>query len=90
MFTLNFQVTGISTSCTKSSNTTELPQYEVVIGQYETSLLDAIDNVLFQLNAAGIKAIISPHNANLLPPNGSTVGYSGIDIYGKFSNQLAK
>jgi mannan endo-1,4-beta-mannosidase len=59
-----------------------LPNYEVAIGKYKTSLLDSIDSVLYQLHAAGIKAIISPHDANLLPPNGSTTGYNGIDIYG--------
>ena len=61
-----------------------LPDYEATIGQYETSVLDALDNVLFQLHTAGIKAIISPHDANLLPPNGTTVGYNGIDIYGAY------
>lgn len=77
-------VTGIGSTCTKSSNTTTLPDYEATIGQYETSVLDALDNVLFQLHTAGIKAIISPHDANLLPPNGTTVGYNGIDIYGAY------
>ncbi|KAH6674822.1 glycoside hydrolase superfamily [Halenospora varia] len=76
-------VTGIASNCTKSSRTIPLPNYEVTIGRYETSVLDAIDNVLFQLHTAGIKAIISPHDANLLPPNGSTLGYNGIDIYGR-------
>lgn len=84
MLTFDLLVTGISSSCTKSSNTTVLPNYEVAIGKYETSVLDSIDDVLFQLHAAGIKAIISPHHANLLPPNGSTTGYNGIDIYGRF------
>ena len=73
---------GISSTCTKSSNTTILPQYETTIGEYNTEVLDAIDEVLFQLYNAGIKAIISPHDANLLPPNGTTTGYNGIDIYG--------
>jgi mannan endo-1,4-beta-mannosidase len=54
----------------------------VDIGIYNTIVLDAIDNVLFQLHSAGIKAIISPHDANLLPPNGTTTGYNGIDVYG--------
>ena len=75
-------MTGISSSCTKSSNTTILPQYETTIGDYNTEVLDAIDEVLSQLHNAGIKAIISPHDANLLPPNGTTTGYNGIDIYG--------
>jgi len=38
--------------------------------------------VLSQLLAAGIKAIISPHDANLLPPSGQSSGYNGIDTYG--------
>ncbi|TAQ86447.1 hypothetical protein B7494_g5223 [Chlorociboria aeruginascens] len=74
--------TGITSTCTKSSDSTLLPNYEVTIGQYNDVTLDAIDAVLFQFCAAGIKAIISPHDANLLPPNGTTVGYNGIDIYG--------
>jgi len=79
-------VTGISSTCTKSSNTIVLPNYEVTIGKYETSVLDSIDDILFQLKAAGMKAIISPHDANLLPPNGSTNGYNGIDVYGAFES----
>lgn len=76
-------VTGIADTCIKSSNTTILPNYETKIGTYNTVTLNAIDSVLWQLHAVGIKAIISPHDANLLPPNGSNVGYNGIDIYGK-------
>ncbi|RDW58655.1 hypothetical protein BP6252_13131 [Coleophoma cylindrospora] len=75
-------ITGIKSNCTKSSSTTELPNYETTIGEYNTELLNAIDDALVQLNAAGIKAIISPHDANLLPPNGTSTGYNGIDIYG--------
>jgi mannan endo-1,4-beta-mannosidase len=38
--------------------------------------------VLSQLHSTGIKAITSPHDANLLPPSGSSTGYNGIDLYG--------
>jgi len=79
-------VTGIANNCTKSSESIVLPNYETEIGTYNTITLDAIDSVLWQLHAVGIKAIISPHDANLLPPNGTDVGYNGIDIYGKYLN----
>ena len=54
----------------------------MIIGAYNYGTLDKIDSVLFQLHAAGIKAIISLYDANRLPPNGSSTGYNGIDIYG--------
>ncbi|KAH7370824.1 glycoside hydrolase superfamily [Rhexocercosporidium sp. MPI-PUGE-AT-0058] len=75
-------VTGGSDGCAKSSNTHSVPVYETTIGQYNTGTLDALDSVLSQLHAAGIKAIISPHDANLLPPAGTNTGYNGIDVYG--------
>lgn len=74
-------VTGASDGCSKSSNTHKVPQYETTLGQYATGTLDALDSVLSQLHAAGIKAIISPHDANNLPPAGSSAGYNGCDIY---------
>jgi mannan endo-1,4-beta-mannosidase len=76
-------VTGISAGCTKSSSVISVPNYEDTLGQYQNSTLDALDSVLTQLHTAGIKAIISPHDANNLPPSGSNTGYNGIDIYGK-------
>ncbi|TVY27169.1 putative mannan endo-1,4-beta-mannosidase F [Lachnellula hyalina] len=76
-------VTGGSDGCAKSSSTQSVPVYESTFGDYQTSTLAALDSVLSQLHAAGIKAIISPHDANLLPPAGSSTGYNGIDIYGK-------
>ncbi|XMA10362.1 hypothetical protein WAI453_003153 [Rhynchosporium graminicola] len=79
-------VTGGSDDCTKSSSTHPVPVYETTIGQYNTGTLDALDSVLSQLHAVGIKAIISPHDANLLPPSGSNTGYNGIDIYGSTYN----
>lgn len=75
-------ITGGSDGCAKSSNTHSVPTYETTIGQYNNGTLDALDSVLSQLHAAGIKAIISPHDANLLPPAGSSTGYNGIDVYG--------
>ncbi|TVY20786.1 Mannan endo-1,4-beta-mannosidase 1 [Lachnellula arida] len=76
-------VTGVDDGCTKSSSTHSVPAYESTIGDYQTSTLAALDSVLSQLHTAGIKAIISPHDANLLPPAGSSTGYNGIDIYGQ-------
>ncbi|TVY86209.1 Mannan endo-1,4-beta-mannosidase [Lachnellula willkommii] len=76
-------VTGADDGCTKSSSTNSVPAYESTIGDYQTSTLAALDSVLSQLHTAGIKAIISPHDANLLPPAGSSTGYNGIDIYGQ-------
>ncbi|CAG8955814.1 hypothetical protein HYFRA_00011683 [Hymenoscyphus fraxineus] len=75
-------VTGTSDGCAKSSKTFNVPQYETTIGTYVPATLDALDKVLKQLHDAGIKAIISPHDANLLPPAGADKGYNGIDIYG--------
>ncbi|KAG4440554.1 hypothetical protein IFR05_003970 [Cadophora sp. M221] len=75
-------VTGGSDGCAKSSNTHSVPVYESTIGQYNNGTLDALDSVLTQLHTAGIKAIISPHDANLLPPTGKDTGYNGIDVYG--------
>lgn len=75
-------MTGAKDGCTKSSNTHSVPDYEYAIGQYQKDTLDQLDAVLSQLHTAGIKAIISPHDANLLPPAGASKGYNGIDIYG--------
>lgn len=78
----NTTVTGAKDGCTKSSSTQSVPDYESSFGSYQTGTLDALDSVLSQLHTVGIKAIISPHDANLLPPSGSNTGYNGIDIYG--------
>lgn len=59
-----------------------VPNYETVIGEYNTTTLDTLDTVLAKLHKANIKAIISPHDANLLPPIGSSIGYNGVDIFG--------
>lgn len=81
-FTNRPSVTGGSDGCAKSSNTHYVPVYEEAIGQYNNGTLGALDSVLSQIHAAGIKAIISPHDANLLPPAGNDTGYNGIDING--------
>lgn len=45
--------------------------FEETIGQYEWQTLDLLDQTLVYLEEFGIKAIISPHDANLLNgPNG--------------------
>ena len=45
--------------------------FEETIGQYEWRTLDLLDQTLVYLEENGMKAIISPHDANLLNgPNG--------------------
>lgn len=43
-----------------------VPQLENQLGKYNIATLDALDKVLFKLQKAGLKAIISPHDANKL------------------------
>ncbi|MCJ1307316.1 hypothetical protein MMC25_000962 [Agyrium rufum] len=57
-------VTGISSGCLESISVNSITDIETSLGKHNNASLIAIDNVLAQLTAAGIKAIISPHNAN--------------------------
>jgi mannan endo-1,4-beta-mannosidase len=80
-------VTGGSDGCAKSSNTHYVPNYEETIGNYANGqngvgdTLAAIDSILKQLQDAGIKAIISPHDGNKLPDKDGKC-YNGCDVYG--------
>ncbi|CAG8983367.1 hypothetical protein HYALB_00000534 [Hymenoscyphus albidus] len=80
-------VTGTSDGRAKSSKTFNVPQYETTIGTYVPETLDALDKVLKQLHDADIKAIISPHDANLLPPAGADKG--SVTAKGQYDNRLA-
>lgn len=73
-------VTGLSTGCTKGSNVvTGFPDFETTLGTYNYQTLTGVDNVLAQLAAKGIKAIISPHDGNLI--HGSGTAGNGCDVY---------
>ncbi|KAI1144248.1 glycoside hydrolase family 5 protein [Hypoxylon sp. FL0543] len=53
--------------CEKGSNLkNSVPQLETTLGKYNDQTLDAVDNVVNKLAQKGIKAIISPHDANSL------------------------
>ena len=53
------------------------------MGTFQDDVLKALDNTLKIVANNGMKAIISPHDGNLLPPSGSSTGYNGCDIYCK-------
>lgn len=59
-------VTGLGTGCQKGSNVAvNIPDLEPnSIGEYDDTVLAALDNVLAQFVKNGIKAIISPHDGN--------------------------
>ncbi|KAI9753777.1 MAG: hypothetical protein M4579_005011 [Chaenotheca gracillima] len=71
----NYIITGATGACEKGSQTTKIPDLETTIGTYDDTVLDALDSVLAQLTEAGIKAIISPHDA------GVVAGTNGCDVY---------
>lgn len=59
-------------ACVKGSlSQTGCPHFEETIGEYNYETLDLLDQTLVYLQDNGMKAIISPHDANLLNgPNG--------------------
>lgn len=61
-------VTGLTQgACEKGGTiTTGADQFEDQIGSYNYYTLDILDAVLVKLASKGIKAIISPHDGNLL------------------------
>ncbi|MCJ1440647.1 MAG: hypothetical protein MMC23_001133 [Stictis urceolatum] len=71
-------VTGISSGCQKGSNVqANIPNLEEQgIGRYDDTVLEALDKVLAQMAAKGMKAIISPHDGNAF-------GYNSCDAYCK-------
>lgn len=73
-------VNQLGTGCVKGSNVvTNVQDFETTIGQYNWDSLAKIDIVLAQLAAKGMKAIISPHDGNVIH-NGDVQG-NGCDIY---------
>jgi mannan endo-1,4-beta-mannosidase len=73
-------INGLSTGCVKGSNVVNsIQKFETTIGKYNFDTLAALDKVLAQLSAKGIKAIISPHDGNDIH-DGSVSG-NGCDIY---------
>jgi mannan endo-1,4-beta-mannosidase len=73
-------VNQLDTGCVKGSNVvTSVQDFETTIGQYNWDSLAKIDKVLAQLAAKGMKAIISPHDGNVIH-NGDVDG-NGCDIY---------
>ncbi|PNP40479.1 hypothetical protein TGAMA5MH_07476 [Trichoderma gamsii] len=73
-------INGLGTGCVKGSNVvTSVSEFETTIGTYNWNSLAAVDKVLAQLAAKGMKAIISPHDGNDIH-DGSVSG-NGCDIY---------
>lgn len=61
---VNAQTAG---ACQKGSRiAVTVPPLESTIGQYNDETLDALDKVIVKLSMHGIKALISPHDANSL------------------------
>lgn len=68
-------------SCVKGSiSRNSAPNFEEAIGKYNWKTLDLLDQTLVYLEEKGIKALISPHDANLL--NGPN-GYVGLTFLGR-------
>jgi mannan endo-1,4-beta-mannosidase len=60
-------VTNIDEGCLKGSTiTNSMPPLETSVGVFDTTVLAALDATLKLLHDNGMKAIISPHNANSL------------------------
>jgi mannan endo-1,4-beta-mannosidase len=69
-------VTNVAAGCLKgSTNVGAVPPLEATVGVYDTTVLNALDDTLKLLHDNGMKAIISPHNANTL------TGDAGCDAY---------
>ncbi|KAK8031842.1 glycoside hydrolase family 5 protein [Apiospora arundinis] len=61
---VNRQTAG---DCQKGSKiATSVPPLETTLGVYNKTTLDALDKVIVKLSAKGMKALISPHDANSL------------------------
>ena len=71
-------MTKVNAGCDKGSKiATNIPDLEEdSIGQYDDTVLKALDKVLAKLVAKGLKAIISPHDGNAF-------GINSCDVYGK-------
>ena len=77
-------MTKLDAGCVKGSKVaTNVPDLEPnSIGQYDDTVLRALDKVLAKLVAKGIKAIISPHDGNAF-------GINSCDVYGKAYGQCS-
>ncbi|KAL6808482.1 glycoside hydrolase family 5 protein [Trichoderma sp. SZMC 28015] len=70
-----------STGCDKGSNVvTYADDFETTIGSYNWDNLAKVDKVLAQLAAKGMKAIISPHDGNVIHST-SVNTPNGCDVY---------
>jgi mannan endo-1,4-beta-mannosidase len=73
-------INRLDTGCVKGSNVaTAIQDFETTIGTYNYNSLAAVDAVLAQLAAKGMKAIISPHDGNDI--HDSSTSGNGCDIY---------
>ena len=78
------EVTRTKVGCTKGSSTINITALEPdTIGMLDNKVLVSLDNVLKLLHKHDTKAIISPHDGNLLPRNDSSIGFNGCDVYCK-------
>lgn len=59
-------------SCAKGSiSVSYAPEFETTLGQYNWQTVDLLDKTLVAIGRHGMKALISPHDGNLLHgPNG--------------------
>ncbi|RKU49363.1 hypothetical protein DL546_001301 [Coniochaeta pulveracea] len=95
---VNAQKSG---ACDKQSKiVNSVPALETTIGRYNNATLDALDKVLVKMAAKGIKALISPHDANMIcgangsdDPYCSTWGpgyfYEVQDAFNAYDNRLS-
>lgn len=75
-------INGLGTGCVKGSNVvTSIQEFETTIGTYNYDSLAAVDAILAQMVAKGMKAIISPHDGNDI--HDSSISGNGCDIYCK-------
>jgi mannan endo-1,4-beta-mannosidase len=68
-------VTYTDAGCLKGSTVKAIPPFEATVGTYDNTVLDALDSTLKLLHSNGMKAIISPHNANSLTGDATCDAY---------------
>lgn len=61
-----------SRACVKGSiSATYVPEFETTLGKYNWETVDLLDKTLVAIGKHGMKALVSPHDGNLLHgPNG--------------------
>jgi mannan endo-1,4-beta-mannosidase len=59
-------------ACVKGSiSVSYVPDFETTLGRYNYQTLDLLDKTLVKIGSYGMKALISPHDGNMLQgPNG--------------------